>query len=185
MLNVDEPIKIGISSCLLGEKVRYDTGHKKNQYIVNVLAQYFQFISFCPEMDIGLGTPRETIRLVDVDNVIKCVGTKTIDLDVTEKLTESAQQQKSWHAQLSGYILKKDSPSCGMERVRVYKGNMPERNGTGVYAKQLIKNFPYLPIEEEGRLGDPIIRENFIQRVFIFHRWKASESKSELMETYS
>lgn len=172
MLNNNEAIKVGISSCLLGEKVRFDSGHKKNQYIVNVLAQYFEFTSFCPEIDIGLGIPRETIRLIEVGDAIKCVGTKTADLDVTDKLTTSAHNQKKWHQQLSGYILKKDSPSCGMERVRVYKGTMPERKGVGIYANQLMTNFPYLPIEEEGRLGDPIIRENFIQRVFIYHRWK-------------
>jgi len=172
MLNINGQIKVGVSSCLLGENVRFDSGHKKNQYIVNVLAQYFNFVSFCPEIDIGLGIPRETIRLIEVDDAVKCVGSKTIDLDVTEKLTDSAQRQKLWHSQLSGYILKKDSPSCGMERVRVYKGSMPERKGTGIYAKQLIKNFPHLPIEEEGRLADPIIRENFIQRVFIYQRWK-------------
>jgi uncharacterized protein YbgA (DUF1722 family)/uncharacterized protein YbbK (DUF523 family) len=172
MLNSNEQIKVGISSCLLGEKVRFDSGHKKNQYVVNVLAEYFEFISFCPEVDIGLGIPRETIRLVEVDDVMKCIGSKTADLDVTEKLTDSAERQKPWHTELSGYILKKNSPSCGMERVRVYKGSMPERKGIGIYAKQLIKNFPQLPMEEEGRLGDPVIRENFIQRVFIFHRWK-------------
>lgn len=140
---------------------------------MDVLAEYFKFTSFCPEMDIGLGVPRETIRLIEVDNIVKGVGSKTPDLDVTDRLTDSAQRQKVWHTQLSGYILKKDSPSCGMERVRVYKGAIPERKGTGIYATQLIKNFPHLPIEEEGRLADPIIRENFIQRIFVYHRWRS------------
>lgn len=165
-------IKIGISSCLLGEQVRFDSGHKKNQYIVNVLSQYFQFQPFCPEVAIGLGVPREAIRLVEINDEIKCLGTKTKTLDVTDKLIEAAESQKIGHQSLSGYILKKDSPSCGMERVRVYKGDMPERKGRGIFANQLINNFPNLPVEEEGRLGDAIIRENFIQRVFIYHRWQ-------------
>jgi len=166
-------IKIGISSCLTGENVRFDSGHKRNSFIMNVLASHFQFMPFCPEVEIGLGVPRETIRLVRVDNETRCVGTKTKDLDVTEKLRTCATQQGHWHQELCGYILKKDSPSCGMERVRLYSGDMPERIGVGIYAKELIKNFPYLPVEEEGRLGDAVLRENFIQRVFVYARWKA------------
>lgn len=166
-------IKIGISSCLLGEKVRFDSGHKRNSFIINVLAPHFEFIPFCPEMDIGLGVPRETIRLVLVDDEIRCVGTKTKELDVTDQLKESARKQTHWQQDLCGYILKKDSPSCGMERVRLYKNDMPERNGTGIYAAGLMQNFPYLPVEEEGRLGDAVLRENFIQRVFVYARWRA------------
>lgn len=167
-----QKILVGISSCLLGEKVRYDSGHKRNVYINTALSQYFEFKSFCPEVDIGLGTPRETIRLVTMDDKIRCVGTNTPTLDVTEKLYLCADAQKHWHKQLCGYILKKDSPSCGMERVRLYKDDMPVRKGVGLYAERLMDNFPNLPIEEEGRLGDPVIRENFIQRVFIYSRWK-------------
>lgn len=165
-------ILIGISSCLLGEKVRYDTGHKLDNYITQTLGQFFEFRPFCPEMAIGLGTPRETIRLVQIDDEIRCVGTKTETLDVTDKLKASAQEQAAWHKDLCGYILKKDSPSCGMERVKVYKGAMPERKGSGIYARVLQDNFPLLPIEEEGRLGDPVLRENFIKRVFIFKHWR-------------
>ncbi len=168
----ENPIVIGVSSCLLGEKVRYDTGHKHYSYITQTLGQYFTFRSFCPEMAIGLGTPRETLRLVNRDDTIECVGNKTESLNVTADLIKVAHEQRSWHADLCGYILKKDSPSCGMERVRVYKGNMPERVGTGLYAKILMENFPHLPVEEEGRLGDPILRENFIKRVFVFHHWR-------------
>jgi len=167
-----EKIPIGISSCLLGERVRFDAGHKKHAFVNNVLNQFFDFVGFCPEVDIGLGIPRETIRLVSVENEIRCVGTKTPELDVTEELYESAEKQKEWHQQLCGYILKKDSPSCGMERVRLYTSDMPERVGTGLYAKRLMQNFPHLPIEEEGRLGDAVLRENFIQRVYIYWRWK-------------
>ena len=165
-------INLGISSCLVGEKVRFDSGHKRNSFIMNVLASHFNLMPFCPEMEIGLGTPREAIRLVNVEDDIRCVGTRTKSLDVTDKLTSCANQQKHWHKDLCGYILKKDSPSCGMERVKLYKGEIPERTGVGLYAAQLMKNFPHLPVEEEGRLGDAIIRENFIQRVFVYARWK-------------
>ena len=165
-------INIGISSCLLGENVRFDSGHKFNAYIANVLSPFFHFVSFCPEVSIGLGIPRQAIRLVDKDQQIKCVGTKDETLDVTERLDQCARDQHSWHRQLSGYIVKKDSPSCGMERVRVYRDKMPTRDGRGLYTRRLMESFPYLPVEEEGRLGDAVIRENFIQRVFIYHRWQ-------------
>ena len=172
-------IRIGISSCLMGENVRFDSGHKKNAYVTGILDNYFEFSPFCPEVSIGLGIPRETIRLVNVDDEIRCVGTKSADLDVTEKLYQSADDQKNWHAELSGYILKKDSPSCGMERVKLYKGiekgQMAEKSGIGLYAKRLMENFPYLPVEEEGRLGDAKLRENFIQRVYIYARWRLME----------
>ncbi len=172
-----QKIRIGISSCLMGENVRFDSGHKKNAYVTGILSDYFEFSPFCPEVSIGLGIPRETIRLVDVDNEVRCVGTKSADLDVTEKLYQSADDQKGWHAELSGYILKRDSPSCGMERVKLYKGQMPEKKGVGLYAKRLMENFPYLPIEEEGRLSDAQLRENFIQRVFIYARWQMMEQE--------
>jgi uncharacterized protein YbgA (DUF1722 family)/uncharacterized protein YbbK (DUF523 family) len=167
------PIKIGISSCLLGEQVRFDSGHKKNACILNVLGPHFEFVPFCPEVSIGLGIPRETIRLVMRDDQVRCVGNKTPDLDVTEKLIDCGERRKKIHQALSGYILKKDSPSCGMERVKLYTGDMPERKGVGLFAATLMKNFPYLPVEEEGRLNDPVLRENFIQRVFIYARWQA------------
>lgn len=170
---MNNKISIGISSCLLGHKVRFDSGHKNNSYISNTLSEYFDFIPFCPEVDIGLGIPRETIRLVLLDDKVHCVGSKNPDLDVTERLKDCAQAQQSWQQDLSGYILKKDSPSCGMERVRLYKGDMPDRVGVGIYAQKLMENFPDLPVEEEGRLGDAVLRENFIQRVFIYARWQA------------
>ncbi|GAA5217076.1 DUF523 and DUF1722 domain-containing protein [Corallincola platygyrae] len=156
----------------MGEPVRFDSGHKKNAYVNNVLADYFEFVSFCPEVSIGLGIPRQTIRLSLQEDEVRCIGTRDPELDVTEKLYQSAEDQKHWHADLCGYILKKDSPSCGMERVRLYKGETPERIGVGLYAKRLMENFPNLPVEEEGRLGDPILKENFIQRVFVYHRWR-------------
>ncbi len=171
-------IKLGVSSCLLGEHVRYDGGHKHNAYIVGTLSDYFTFESFCPEMAIGLGVPRPAIHLVKQSNDdIRCVGVKDSRIDVTEQLVECTDSQKSWHESLCGYILKKDSPSCGMERVKLYTNNQPRREGVGIYAGQLIKNLPYLPVEEEGRLGDARLRENFIQRVYVLYRWKSCVSQ--------
>jgi uncharacterized protein YbgA (DUF1722 family)/uncharacterized protein YbbK (DUF523 family) len=186
---MEHPIKIGISSCLLGENVRFDSGHKKNSYITGILSSFFDFIPFCPEVSIGLGIPREPIRLVSIENEIRCVGTKSSTLDVTEKLYAMAESQKAWHEDLCGYILKKNSPSCGMERVKVYKEGIPFSKGAGLYAERLIANFPNLPVEEEGRLEDSRLRENFIQRVYIFSRWKTLVAKepslSNLQEFHS
>lgn len=165
-------ITVGISSCLLGEQVRYDGGHKHNAYISKTLGEYFEFVPFCPETAIGLGVPRETLRLVQQGTSVHCVGNRTAGLDVTDRLIGSADAQRTVHQSLCGYILKKDSPSCGMERVRVYQGEQPQRTGMGLFAQRLQQNFPFLPLEEEGRLGDPVLRENFIQRVFVLHRWK-------------
>lgn len=167
-----ETIKVGISSCLLGQKVRFDSGHKKNAYVTGVLEDYFEFVPFCPEVSIGLSIPREPIRLVSIAGEVRCVGTKDSNLDVTEKLYAVADEQKHWHSELRGYILKKASPSCGMERVKLYEGEMPTRNGVGLYAKKLMENFPNMPVEEEGRLEDAHLRENFLQRVFIYSRWR-------------
>lgn len=169
---MEDKIKIGISSCLLGHTVRYDGGHKRHSYIESTLGQYFEFIPFCPEVDIGMSIPRPPIRLEVKNEQLRCVGVKDPQQDVTDRLEQSANKQQAWQKDICGYILKKDSPSCGMERVKVYRNNMPERTGTGIYAAQMMKNFPHLPVEEEGRLGDARLRENFIKRVYIFSRWK-------------
>ena len=167
-------IPIGISSCLLGERVRFDSGHKKNTYITRALDEFFEFKPFCPEVNIGLGVPREPIRLVSetIGGEVRCVGTRNQDLDVTQALSDSAAKQFRWVSELCGYIVKKDSPSCGMERVKVYTKNNPQRIGVGIYTAAIIKAFPNLPVEEEGRLGDAYLRENFIKRVFIYQRWQ-------------
>ena len=166
-------IPIGISSCLLGELVRFDGSHKRDAYINGTLSHYFDFRPCCPEVAIGLGIPRPTIHLVKINNEIRCVGVKDPEFDVTDRLKEYASSQKGFQADLCGYILKKDSPSCGMERVKVYSGNhQPNREGFGIYAHIMMQNNPLLPVEEEGRLGDPGLRENFIQRVYVLHRWK-------------
>ncbi len=165
-------IPIGISSCLLGETVRFDGGHKRDSYIVGTLAEYFDFQPFCPEVAIGLGIPRPTLHLVRSEQAIRCVGIKQPDNDVTDRLRNYAGQLKPSLVDLCGYILKKDSPSCGMERVKVFAGAQPKREGVGIYADEMMRNHPLLPVEEEGRLGDAGLRENFIQRVYVLYRWK-------------
>lgn len=174
-----DTIPIGISACLMGEPVRHNGGHKRDSYINGTLAQYFNFLSFCPEVAIGLGTPRPAIRLVASDRGVRAVGSRDSSLDVTDELTSYSRSTFEEIKGLSGYILKRASPSCGMERVKVYnQKNMPDPIGSGIFAAEIMKQFPLLPIEEEGRLGDPNLRENFIQRVFIYHRWRTEYSGS-------
>lgn len=166
-------IPVGISSCLLGERVRFDGGHKKHSFITDTLGDYFEYRPHCPEMAIGMGVPRDTIRLVEKEGQHRAVGVKDEDFDVTDKLEANGRGQRPWLQDLCGYIFKKDSPSCGMERVKVYRNTQPVREGVGLYTKQVIQAFPCLPVEEEGRLGDARLRENFIQRVFIYARWRS------------
>jgi len=171
-------IPIGISSCLLGERVRYDGGHKGHSYITRRLGEYFEFKPFCPELDIGLGVPRKPIRLLrQTDNSIRCVQTDDSSRDYTEALTGSADKQKHWQQTLCGYIFKKDSPSCGMERVKIWDSTAPKREGVGMYARRVMENFPFLPVEEEGRLGNAYLRENFIRRVYALRRWYELEAQ--------
>ncbi len=170
----DGKIPVGISSCLLGDPVRYDGHHKRNAYITGTLCEHFDFRPFCPEVEIGLGIPRKPIRLTRKQGgEIRCVQIDDPSIDHTEALQGSLEQRRDWAARLCGYILKKDSPSCGMERVRVWHGEMPAKEGRGIYAAALMEAFPWLPVEEEGRLGDPLLRENFISRVFVLRRWFA------------
>ncbi len=168
-----DKIRVGISSCLLGEEVRFDGGHKRDSYVTGTLSDYFDFVPFCPEAGVGLGIPRQPIRLVRRGEEIRAVGVKTPELDPTDDLAAFAHQTAGELGEVSGYILKNASPSCGMERVKVYnEKGMPERNGVGIFAGALMERLPLLPVEEEGRLGDPVLRENFIERVFVYHRWQ-------------
>jgi uncharacterized protein YbgA (DUF1722 family)/uncharacterized protein YbbK (DUF523 family) len=167
-------IRVGISSCLLGEKVRYDGGHKLDTLITEVLGKYLEWVPVCPEMEIGLGAPRETLHLVGSARRPRLVGTDS-GRDYADKMTEWAGKRLDELARLGldGYILKKGSPSCGMERVPVYReGKTVQRIGTGIYADLLLGRFGLLPVEEEGRLHDTNIRENFVERVLAHHRWQ-------------
>lgn len=169
----DVPIRVGVSACLLGERVRFDRGHKHNSYITGTLSAYFEFVPLCPEMAIGLGAPRQPIRLTGDPDHLRAVGVKDAHLDVTEPLREYGLQQARALGDISGYILKRGSPSCGMERVKLYnEKGMPAGSARGIYAQALMEQRPLLPVEEEGRLGDPVLRENFITRVFAHDRWR-------------
>ncbi|CAA6823347.1 MAG: COG1683: Uncharacterized conserved protein / FIG143828: Hypothetical protein YbgA [uncultured Thiotrichaceae bacterium] len=174
--------KIGISSCLLGNKVRFDGGHKNNRYITKTLVNHFGLVSFCPEAGSGMGTPRKPIRLVKQNESVHVVGVDDATQDFTSVLEEYGPQNKETVEHLCGFILKKDSPSCGMERVKVYNADrpdaQPQREGEGVFAKYLRKTFPLLPVEDEGRINDPVLRENFIERVFIYQRWRELQKKN-------
>ena len=167
--------KLGISSCLLGNEVRYDGGHKHNAYVTQTLGAYFDFVPFCPEVAIGLSTPRPPIRLVDDGEAIRVLGTQDSNLDYTEKLSGYGDRVAASLDDYCGYIVKKDSPSCGMERVKVYKNRKdvpPVRSGSGAYTAAVMASRPELPVEEEGRLMDPGLRENFVIRVFTLFRWR-------------
>lgn len=171
-MNPDE-IVIGISSCLLGQAVRYDAGHKHNRYITGNLGDYFTFRPFCPEVAIGLGIPRPPIRLVQTAGGIRVRGVDDPARDVSDALRAYAQQTLAQLQDISGYLFKKGSPSCGMERVKVYdEQGVTVDKGRGLFANTVIEALPELPVEEEGRLMDPVLRENFIARVFIYHRWQ-------------
>lgn len=167
------PIRIGVSACLLGQEVRYDGGHKHNGYLTETLARHFEFVPFCPEVAIGLGVPRPPIRLEQHSDGVRAVGVRDAALDVSEPLLRYGRDVAAGNAGLSGYIFKKGSPSCGLERVKVYgaKG-MPAGKGRGLFARAVTERLPLMPVEEEGRLMDPVLRENFIERVFVYHRWQ-------------
>lgn len=164
-------IPIGISACLLGENVRYDGGHKKDAYITATFTKYFLLIPFCPEVAIGLGVPRQPIELAQTEKGIRVRGVIDSSLDVTDDLRKYTDEQRDGHANLFGFILKANSPSCGIEGVKVLTGNTYQQNGVGIFAQRLMKNFPLLPVEDERRLEREDIRENFFQCVFALNHW--------------
>src|SRR3954467_741727 len=168
-------IRLGISACLLGQEVRFDGGHKKDAFLTDVLAPHVEWVPVCPEVEVGMGTPRETLRLVRENGRLRMVTTRSAR-DYTDAMNDwSRARVAALEAEdLDGYVLKKDSPSCGMVRVKVYASEGPGvRDGRGLFAAALIDRAPLLPVEEEGRLCDPRIRENFIERVFAYRRLKS------------
>jgi len=166
-------IPVGISACLCGDEVRFDGSHTRDRYLMEVLGPYVRWVKTCPEEGAGLGTPRESLRLVRTPNGVRMVGNRSTT-DVTERIDgySDARLEELRGERLRGYVLKKSSPSCGMERVRIYddKG-VPSRDGVGLFARALIARYPNLPVEEEGRLRDPRLRENFVTRIFAYDRW--------------
>ena len=173
-----DKILIGISSCLLGQKVRFDGNHKQQKFITGEFAAKFDYLPICPEMAIGLGVPRTPIHLVGDVNQQRAVNIKDESIDVTQQLVEFGRQKARQLQHVSGYIFKKGSPSCGVFNVKIYKSPTQVLNsGTGLYAQEIINANPLLPVEEEGRLKDPTLRANFLQRVEVYHRWQQLQVK--------
>jgi uncharacterized protein YbgA (DUF1722 family)/uncharacterized protein YbbK (DUF523 family) len=168
-------IRLGISTCLLGEPVRYDGGHKRDPFLVNELGRYVEWVPVCPEVEMGLPVPREPMRLVGDPDAPHLIAPKS-GTDYTERMTAWAHKRVEELAEegLHGFVFKKDSPSSGLFRVRVYdERGMAQRAGVGMFARAFAERFPLLPVEEEGRLHDAYLRENFIGRIFAYQRWTA------------
>lgn len=168
----EQPIRVGISSCLMGAKVRFDGRHKRDRYITDVLGRYFQFVPMCPELEVGMGVPRESVQLCGAAAAPRMIGNET-GTDWTKRMNAFAATRiaRDDVTGLCGFILKKDSPSCGLKGVEVCvdKG-LGARTGVGLFARRLRETYPHLPAEEEGRFNDFRLRENFIERVFAYHR---------------
>ncbi len=169
-----EKIRLGISTCLLGEKVRYDGGHKLDHFLTDTFGQYVDYIPVCPEVEVGFCIPREPFRLVGDPKNPRLVTVRT-NQDYTVRMLQWARKRAEELEKegLCGYIFKSGSPSSGMERVKVYDPNgVPAKVGVGIFARVFMEHFPLLPVEDEGRLNDPLLRENFIERIFTLKRWR-------------
>jgi uncharacterized protein YbgA (DUF1722 family)/uncharacterized protein YbbK (DUF523 family) len=169
-----ERIRLGISACLLGESVRYDGGHRLDRFLTETLGQYVEYVPVCPEVECGLGTPREALRLVGDPDSPRLVTTHTRK-DFTERMVKWARKRVAEFEEedLCGFIFKSNSPSSGMERVKVYnERGKPVKKGRGVFARIFMEHFPLVPVEDEGRLHDPKLRENFIEMIFTLKRWR-------------
>lgn len=180
---MDTPLELlrptlGVSACLLGHSVRYDGGHKRDAFLAEVAPRFFDIVPFCPEMGLGLGCPRPTIQLRRYGDRVRLVDSRTPfgeeGLDYTERMFALAEGRLERFRHLDGLVVKKSSPSCGLERVAVVVNpdGLRERNGEGVFTAAIRRHLPFLPVEEEGRLQDPLLREAFLERVFALHRWR-------------
>jgi uncharacterized protein YbgA (DUF1722 family)/uncharacterized protein YbbK (DUF523 family) len=175
-----DTIRIGISACLLGQEVRFDGGHKRDHFLTETFGRLVEWVPVCPEVEVGMGTPREAIRLVRGADSASSGSEAPVRLVGVKSGKDWTHSMRSWSAErldqlatldLCGYVLKKDSPSCGMERVKIYATpGMPDKSGVGLFAAALLARFPNLPVEEEGRLQDPRLRDNFVERVFAYRR---------------
>ncbi len=186
-----QKIKLGISSCLLGEKVRYDGGHKWDRYITDTLGEYFEWVSVCPEVEYGLPVPRETMHLVGYPDSPRLVTVHS-GIDHTEGMLKWIEKKlKSLELEaLNGFIFKSRSPSSGIGGVTIYTASgMPSRKGAGMFGGAFMRRFPLIPVIDDGRLHDPKLRENFIERVFVYKRWKEflenSSSFNDLIEFHT
>ncbi len=170
----EDKIRLGISSCLLGEKVRFDGGHKLDHFLTDTLGRFVEYVPVCPEVEVGLPTPRQTLRLVGEPQYQRLVFSKSGE-DITERMMAWARKRVAEleKEDLCGFIFKAKSPSSGMERVKLYDRNgVPNKQGVGLFARAFMEHFPLLPVEEDGRLHDPVLRENFIEIIFALKRWR-------------
>ncbi len=171
---MSEKIRLGVSACLLGEEVRYDGSHQLNHYLTKVLGDYVDYVPVCPEVELGLPTPRESLRLVRDGDQTRLVFSRS-GKEITEEMEAWARKRvrELEKEDLDGFVFKSKSPSSGMERVRLYdKNGVPTKTGIGLFARAFMEHFPLLPVEEEGRLNDPKLRENFITSIFTLQRWR-------------
>lgn len=176
---MSEKIKIGISSCLLGNNVRWNGGHQRDRFLTDTLGAYVQWVPVCPEVEVGLGIPRETLRLVGDPENPRLITTKTgVDHTAGMKKWAKGRLDKLAKENLCGFIFKCDSPSSGMVRVKVYsEKGMPQKKGVGIFARAFMDRFPLIPVEDDGRLRNPSIRENFINQVFTLRRWRQTRGR--------
>jgi len=178
-----EPLRLGISTCLLGENVRYDGGHKLDRYLKDVVGRFVDWVPVCPEVECGLPVPRESMRLMG-DPLHPRLVTSRTGIDHTQRMQDWIQKKlpELEKKDLCGFIFKTRSPSSGMRDVKVYtEQGQPSRKGVGMFAKAFMERFPCMPVEDEGRLHDAGLRENFIERVFVFYRWKQTLKKGRVV----
>ncbi len=187
----DTPMRLGVSSCLLGEEVRYNGGHQLDRFVRDQLGQYVEYVPVCPEVECGLGIPREVMRLVGDPENPRLITSRT-EQDMTERMTAYAERRvrELEKEDLCGFIFKSGSPSSGMERIKVYdKNGVPSKTGVGLFARAFMEHFPRLPVEDDGRLHDAMLRENFIERIFAHKRWKdlcrERKSRKRLVEFHT
>jgi uncharacterized protein YbgA (DUF1722 family)/uncharacterized protein YbbK (DUF523 family) len=184
-------IPLGVSQCLLGERVRFDGGHKHSRYLTEVLADFVEFRPVCPEVAIGLGVPRKPIRLVAIDSGVRVLGVENPELDVTDALIAQAELAVTQMPDICGYVFMQKSPSCGLYGIKRYRTNgyTMDTQGRGAYAQRFVELMPHLPVEEAGRLNDVGLRDNFLARVFAYHDFKVHLSQEptakKLIEFYS
>ena len=180
-----EKIRLGISSCLLGNNVRYDGGHKLDRFLTDTLGKYVNYVPVCPEVECGLSVPRPSMRLEGNPDTPRLIVASTRE-DLTERMKTWAKKRVAEleKEDLCGYIFKSDSPSSGMERVKIYNEKaMPVKNGVGLFAAMFMKHLPLMPVEDEGRLHDPGLRENFIERIFALKRWRETLSSKNFKKS--
>lgn len=171
---MEKPIRLGISTCLLGERVRYDGGHKLDPFLTRTFGEYVEYVPVCPEFECGLPVPREPMHLEGDPDFPRLVTSRTKQ-DMTERMIRWAKQRVMdlEKEKLMGFIFKSNSPSSGMGRIRIYnEKGVAVKKGVGIFARIFMDHFPLFPVEDEGRLHDPALRENFIERLFALKRWR-------------